>query len=587
MSLTGSSEERGRSPIVDPPSHIPPEETPKARSRTHSTPRPFEKDIPTPASSRPTSPAVRPSRIPTRPRTGSRQIAASDTTFPPSPDPSPDLWPLKEDALVLTPPTPERPNRRKRDTFVPPPPSDTEEFLFDEPPPFVINNHSLGARSSLDEYEHWYRGEGRGGGGRNGGRGEIRIATRTEMLEIASFGHPPPAGPGYSEFGWRNKAYDDSTVGTRFMWYDENAENVLDEAPLTDLDDVDTESMFHPGSHEAHTVESQQPRDSSDSSVPQADVRSVEPDPEPDGPSDPVTPARPPPSRIARATSPTSTSSTSLISRPGRSPTPSKALSPPQKRQSPKPKSTPQRAATAAATPSKSPSRIAGTSQRSPPPSTSTPKSPRARAASPNGNNTPSPRTRTRAQSTGPRRTKKLSTSGSGPHPLADAIPQINQHIPDDGNWDDMVLPTIARKMQGGDITMLERKPWEEKEEILPPAPGTFGYRERDRTRTRQQKTDSGTEMEEFGAWEVQKPKAEQTEERKKAPSPPPFSDYTPIPPKSAASPPEPARRPAPAAGANGGVVITEADLRHSLPHKLKANEDDSHGARCCKCVVM
>ncbi|CAE6464108.1 unnamed protein product [Rhizoctonia solani] len=580
------------------------DETPR-RPRTHSQPRPFERDVLTPAPSRSASPAVtRPSRIPTRPRAGSRPIP---TEFPPSPDPSPDLGPSIR--TQLTPPTPDRP-RRKRDTFVPPAPDDADEFLFDEPAPFAISNgNSLAGRSSLDEYEHWYRGEGRGGGGRNGGRGEIRIATRTEMLEIASFGHPPSRNNSrhYAEFGLRNKAYDDSTVGTRFRWPDENEQSVLDEAPLTDLDDMDTES-YHPGSQEARSIEVR----SIDSYQP--DVRSEEEDilselePDPDGRPEPVTPAKPLPSRIARAVSPPvpGASTTSLVSRPARSPTPSKARSttskpqsPPPKSQSPPPKvqspkaKSPARRGTNASTVSKSPSR-AGTSQLSPKPA-STPKTPRI-GASPGRNNTsPSPRTRaqsTSTKSTGTKRTKKLSTSGdTGPHPLADAIPPIppDQQIPDDGNWDDVVLPTIARRMQGGeDVVMLERKPIEEKEEPIPPAPGTFGYLERQKEKERkerEQRRTSGTELEEFGAWD-RKPKpvpkpvekaVEKAEERRKAPSPPPFSDYTPVPP--VVKPPEPT--PAPVVQP---MVISEADLRQNMPDRSK---HDSHDAGCCKCVVM
>ncbi|KAG8715873.1 hypothetical protein FRC11_013743 [Ceratobasidium sp. 423] len=590
------------------------DETPRRRPRTHSQPRPFERDVLTPAPSRSASPAVttpRPSRIPTRPRAGSRPIP---TEFPPSPDPSPDLEPVEGIRTQLTPPTPERPaHRRKRDTFVPPPPDDCDEILFDEPAPFAIGNaNSLAGRSSLDEYEHWYRGEGRGGGGRNGGRGEIRIATRTEMLEIASFGHPPSRNNSrhYGEFGLRSKAYDDSTVGTRFAWPDENEQSVLDEAPLTDLDDMDTES-YHPGSQEARSIEvrsmdSYQPDVRSEEHT-QEDIRSVELDPEPDGRPEPVTPAKPLPSRIARAVSPSmgpGTSTASLVSRPGRSPTPSKALSttskpqsPPPKAQSPQPKSlqspkakSPGGRSTSANTVSKSPSR-AGTSQLSPKPA-STPKTPRIGAASPGRNNaSPSPRTRAQSSSTkssGTKRTKKLSTSGStGPHPLADAIPPIppDQQIPDDGNWDDVVLPTIARRMQGGeDVVMLDLKPKEEKEEPIPPAPGTFGYHERQKEKERkerEQRPTSGLELEEFGAWD-RKPKpaekvAEKAEEKRKAPSPPPFSDYTPVPP--VVKPPEPI--PAPVVQP---MVISEADLRQAMPDRSK---DDSHGAGCCKCVVM
>ncbi|CCO30757.1 hypothetical protein BN14_04787 [Rhizoctonia solani AG-1 IB] len=620
------------------PSHIPRPsiqsiasyDTPKRRPRTHSTPRPFDRDMLTPASSRPASPAVtataRPSRIPTRPRAGSRPIP---TEFPPSPDPSPDLWPVSENAIrtQLTPPTPDRPaHRRKRDTFVPPPPDDADEILFDEPAPFTVNSNSLAGRSSIDEYEHWYRGEGRGGGGRNGGHGEIRIATRTEMLEIASFGHPTSRNNSrghYGEFGWRSKAYDDSTVGTRFRWPDENEVSVLDEAPLTDLDDFDTES-YNPGSQDARSIEirsieSYQPLDvRSEEQYTLEDARSAELDPEPDKRPEPTTPAKPLPSRIARATSPPigpATSTPSLVSRAGQSPTPSKARttkaqspapkgqSPPPKSaqspkgaqspKSPKPKSAGRRG-TNASTTSKSPSR-AGTSQLSPNP-TSTPKTPRTGAPSLGKiTTTPSPRTRVQSSGTksnGTKRTKKLSTTGSSvgpssPHSLADAIPQIfpEQQIPNDGNWDDVVLPTIARRMQGGDVVMLERKPIEE--ELLPPAPGTFGYEEKEKARKEyDERRSSGTEFEEFGGWDgipkkpktVEKPKVvEKAEERRNAPSPPPFSDYTPIPP--VAKPPEPT--PAPVMQP---MTISEAELRQDTAGRPK---DDSHGSGCCKCVVM
>ncbi|EUC63365.1 hypothetical protein RSOL_490200 [Rhizoctonia solani AG-3 Rhs1AP] len=632
LPINRTSEQERPSHIPRPSLHSLVSNERRARPRTHSQPKPFDHNMLTPASSRPASPAVintntpRPSRIPTRPRAGSRPIHT--TEFPPSPDPSPDLWSVSENGIrtQLIPPTPERPpHRRKRDTFVPPPPDDNEETLFDEPAPFTINANSLAGRSSIDEYEHWYRGEGRAGGGRNGGRGEIRIATRTEMLEIASFGHPPSRSNLHAhamgEFGWRNKAYDDSTIGTRFRWPDENVENVLDEAPLTDLDDVDTDS-YHPGSQEARSievrsVESYRPHDVRSEDHTLEDARSIELEPEPDGRPEPVTPMRPAPSRIARAVSPPvgpGASTASLASRPARSPTPSKALStmskpqspppkaqsPPPKAQSPPPKTaqtpkakSPGRRGTNASVTPKSPSSRAGTSQLSP--KSGTPRTPRIGAASPGRNNT-SPPPRNRAQSTSTKsnttkRTNKVSTSESiaGAHSLADAIPQIPpaQAIPDDGNWDDVVLPAVARKMQGGDLSLMGREPREEKEDPTPPAPGTFGYQQREKERKeREQRRDSGTELEEFGAWNgmARKPKTvekveekRKAEERKKAPSPPPFSDYTPIPP--VVKPPEPV--PAPVLQP---MTITEFDLRQNMSDPPK---NDSHGAGCCKCVIM
>ena len=124
---------------------------------------------------------------------------------------------------------------------------------------------------------------------------------------------------------------------------------------------------------------------------------------------------------------------------------------------------------------------------------------------------------------------------------------------------------------------MLERKPREQVEEILPPAPGTFGYREREREREKERKQPA---VEEFGAWDVKKPKVDKVPERK-IPSPPPFSDYTPAPPVD--PPRRQSIRTTPPAAQPSGMVITEAELRTPLPDKGK----DSHGAGCCKCVVM
>ncbi|KAF8333556.1 uncharacterized protein EI90DRAFT_3052367 [Cantharellus anzutake] len=93
------------------------------------------------------------------------------------------------------------------------------------------------------QYEHWYRGEGREGGGRNGGRGEILAGTK-EMLEIAMGGHPP--GSYTRRRSWRTR-YDppvnspdaesfwsSSRPGSSVhKWEDEY---MLDEPPLTDLE---------------------------------------------------------------------------------------------------------------------------------------------------------------------------------------------------------------------------------------------------------------------------------------------------------------------------------------------------------------
>lgn len=162
--------------------------------------------LPTPASSRANSPMVlggrltepKPSRIPivARKRARSSSNAASlesqiktslgkasgsqkkpplptGVTFPPSPETSPDLWRDEKD-----------PDRLQ--------PLPTATKIRDEAPIFNPNRLSHAASFEEREFEHWYRGEGRDGGGRNGGRGEIKLAkadTTKEMLQIAVGGH--------------------------------------------------------------------------------------------------------------------------------------------------------------------------------------------------------------------------------------------------------------------------------------------------------------------------------------------------------------------------------------------------------------
>lgn len=108
------------------------------------------------------------------------------------------------------------------------------------PPPRASRDSDEG------QFEHWYRGDT----SRNGGVGELRVGRRTEMLEIASYGHTfavPPASragsrldaPARDTLPGRRRA---GSVGARRSFYMEDDADarahgrVLDEAPLTDVD---------------------------------------------------------------------------------------------------------------------------------------------------------------------------------------------------------------------------------------------------------------------------------------------------------------------------------------------------------------
>lgn len=122
-----------------------------------------------------------------------------------------------------------------------------------EQPPFTANSYNSSIvddgyprRSAEEElpFEHWYRGDV----SRNGGVGELRVANRMEMLEIANYGHKfRQRSPGAR----RRRA---ESIGNResviFDDY-ERGDMVLDETPLTDMEaDTETEHETSFTSHQ-------------------------------------------------------------------------------------------------------------------------------------------------------------------------------------------------------------------------------------------------------------------------------------------------------------------------------------------------
>ncbi|KAG8804108.1 hypothetical protein FRC17_006037 [Serendipita sp. 399] len=95
-------------------------------------------------------------------------------------------------------------------------------------------------------FEHWYRGEA----ARNGGVGELRIA-KAEMMQIAQFGHRTGTAPRYSPLGMNTTGGLRRRAGSvdekRDSWVMDDValkmSKVIDESPLTDLegDDYTTE----------------------------------------------------------------------------------------------------------------------------------------------------------------------------------------------------------------------------------------------------------------------------------------------------------------------------------------------------------
>lgn len=133
-----------------------------------------------------------------------------------------------------------------------------DSVILQEQAPFTVNssessfhdNIDFPSRLSTDEerpFEHWYRGEV----SRNGGVGELRVANRKEMLDIANYGHvlrqhtsrPHNLTSTIPHLGGTSRPDSISARGSFYLEdYDVSHTNtVLDEMPLTDLD-VDTET---------------------------------------------------------------------------------------------------------------------------------------------------------------------------------------------------------------------------------------------------------------------------------------------------------------------------------------------------------
>ncbi|KAJ3825913.1 hypothetical protein F5880DRAFT_1477346 [Lentinula raphanica] len=550
-----------------------------SRSRTHSQPSNAVPMGRTSSSSRPTSPPnqsskTSQSRIPLPQRTRSRTGSLSSQNHPqprtktptpndPGPPPAADLWVVHE-----------RPSHSR---------------LVNEPAPFPPHNSSASSIDGLPEprpsndseerpFEHWYRGEV----SRNGGVGEYRVAKRQEMLEIANYGHsirPKKQNNAMTEVidseRQRRGRPRSESMGDRTSFYlDEEkakeAARVLDENPLTDNgEEDDGEEYFDP----------------------MEDY--YRPDEEP-----------------PRTTTP----------RPSRIPTPTQL----QRGQSEPPYSIASSAGASTsalngspATPKPRPP-IAGTSTSTPPikrnGATSPPSASNKGKARASPMNTPSPSSNSRlaaskatqaklAQNKRQKEKEAESRRSIAAYPdpgddLMNAIPTWTQPVPKAGNWDDVVLPVVARKKGlDGHYQRADGSPQQKKDEVtIAPAPGTFGF---DHSKYRPpQDGEESIPMDEFGAKEPThpegyedrgqeepsrpQPRSETSNDQsrtlnnspysnKRASSPVPFSSYGARP-----AQPEP----------TGRMGQSDLDLEKGRMPPVEAEEDAGKGG-CCGCIVM
>ncbi|KAG5651854.1 hypothetical protein H0H81_007195 [Sphagnurus paluster] len=456
-------------------------------------------------------------------------------------------------------------------------------------------------RPSMDSeerpFEHWYRGEV----SRNGGVGELRVGRRQEMLEIANYGHTLRALERERREDAKGRKRADSVAGTgvlesrerqrqRESLYlnDEDArrvELVLDEAPLTDLEGSEGghyyyESAYGDSREDEDTFEqhnesrrSEATNGSGTVSPPlieqraSNETRSTTPTQRPSSRAASQAskiPARSRQSSESRVTTPTPTQIVRGASEPpprSSSSSPAKAPSTPQVRQRQQSKPTPAGKVVAK-------NRMAAG------------KATRAKTLASKKEMEEEMKRRSVAH---------YPTPGEdGDETMIDAIPEWTQPVPRQGNWDDVVLPVVARK-KGLDehYEKADGKPTPRKvDNTIAPAPGTFGF---DRSKYRPPRSDEGHDgIDEFGRPIPQPPVPIQ-----EASEPPPIQQ-NPAPTPSLhdqmllpiRTPPSPAPFSDYAPKIMEATILAPGNIPRPPPEQFHEEKVQDEGG-CCKCIIM
>ncbi|KZT11792.1 uncharacterized protein LAESUDRAFT_754347 [Laetiporus sulphureus 93-53] len=593
------------------------------RSRSLSQPLAF--DSPKPAesphlqtgssSSRPTSPMVNGrTRIPvSRGRAGSASSHARGSTNGSKTDE--DFWPAEGGPRSYSTRTTVRMPRHKASE------------LFDEPAPYSANSsatshpeyeqdnvacYRISSDSEERPYEHWYRGDV----SRNGGVGELRVGKREEMLDIASYGHSFRKASSRLVYNGYTRSRSNSThqdlaasqIATRRRsgsmgamltqsaysddedahaqdlsrtLNDEDVSNVLDEHPPTDVESTE-EQALEPYNQDVV------PHPNGTISSPSLAL--IHPQA---GHHDPGR-QRTTSTSISRIPTPTSQRQRSPIPR---TPTPTKALassatSSTRLQPLPRSQSQPQTQIVSQRTAAK---------RRAKSPATSTPSSAakKAKTKSPPSAHRKIIHTVENRRSIG----QYPTPDGDG---LVDAIPYWTQPVPPSGNWDDVVLPVVARK-KGLESHYVPAdgspRPRKTNSGIYEPAPGTFGY---DPSKARRREL--GKEVEQIPMEELDQKVDVVTEEPSRvteSPKPqPPLQmqpqaqpESTPIPSSNseldrARSRPSLPPSPPPFAHYAAGTAPRPIDppIVQAFPEAQAIRQDvqeDGGGSGCCKCIIM
>ena len=317
-------------------------------------------------------------------------------------------------------------------------------------------------------FEHWYRGEST----RNGGVGELRVG-RSEMLDIAQFGHRPQprvnpmsgvvsvsvANAASLFVSRRTGSLDRSRSGERESWFiDDKTRDamglalngkVMDESPLTDLEDVDAttegpesvighrgrqrESWRSPGRRDDNAAQSVAAQEQysirSASTPPFASMDAIVQQPPPMASSTSMGTA----ASVVRGNSKKSTKSSkssksTTLTAGRRTPTSTKAIPVTSAKGA-----TPAANGTPSAARSPTASKVPVITQKV-----------KAKAAA---KSKPRPAPKSAPAPAPTLELHNLASESITDDTLVDAIPVFSTPVPKGGNWDDMVLPTVAKKL--------------------------------------------------------------------------------------------------------------------------------------------
>ena len=250
--------------------------------RPSAIPRPSTQSRPSDSSTRPTQPSFTRTRtlsqpFPFDPDTVDRSATSPSPTSPPPPS-GVSRIPVKARTGSISTSIHSAPRidgRTSKDTHYT---ADTigsrnkAPALVNEQPPFLSDTDAESVRFSSESeerpFEHWYRGDV----SRNGGVGELRVARRKEMLDIASHGHSTKkqlSSRSASRFGVHTELVSPrrraGSIGVRSSFYMEEPRSkddlVLDEVPPSAMaysdpepeDDHESEMDYYFSSHTTTT----------------------------------------------------------------------------------------------------------------------------------------------------------------------------------------------------------------------------------------------------------------------------------------------------------------------------------------------